>query len=424
MDRLTRTGRDRPRVVITGLGALTPLGLTAADTWQGLLAGRSGIARLTSLDLSDCPCQIGGELKGFDPGTYLGFKEARRMARFSQMAVIAAEMALADAGLALGGEEKEAAGVLLGTAVGGTAVEIEASNRRVAERGLMNISPLFLPMLPANMAAFHVARATGFHGYNGTNVTACAAGTQAIGEAVEVLRRGGAQVMLSGGSEATLTPMAFAGFAVIRALSTRNDDPAGASRPFDAQRDGFVLSEGAALLVLETLEHARRRGAHIYAEIAGYAANSDGYHLITPNPALCGPVKAMRQALADAGLEPEQVDYVNAHGAATPQGDVAETQAIKTVLGEHAYRVPVSACKSMLGHAMGAAGAMEVLACALAIRDQILPPTLNLEHPDPECDLDYVPRLARPATVEVVLKNSFGIGSQNACLVLKRYTGD
>ncbi len=421
MNKATYT---RPRVAITGLGALTPLGLTAEDTWQGLLAGRSGIGQIEGFDLGDCPVLIGGELKGFDSAAHLGFKEAKRMARFSQMAVVAAEAALADAGLTLTDEEKGEAGVLLGTAVGGTAVEIEAANQRAIERGLTNISPLFLMMLPANMAAFHVARRTGFSGYNGTIVTACASGTQAIGEAVEVLRSGRARVMLAGGSESTFTPMALAGFSALRALSNRNDDPTAACRPFDAQRDGFVISEGAAILVLETLDGARRRGAPIYAEIAGYAANSDGYHVITPNPELSGPVKAMRQALADAGLEPEQVDYVNAHGASTPQGDTAETLAIKAVLGEHAYRTPVSACKSMLGHATGAAGAMEVLACALACRDQIIPPTINLDHPDPECDLDYVPHTARPARVEVILKNSFGIGSQNACLVLKRYAGD
>ncbi len=415
---------ESTHVVITGLGALTPLGLTAEKTWQGLRAGRSGIGRIELFDLGDCPVQIGGELKGFDSVACLGFKEAKRLARFSQMAVVAAEAALADAGLALSDDEKEEAGVLLGTAVGGTAVEIEAANQRAIERGLENISPLFLMMLPANMAAFHVARRTGFAGYNSTTVTACASGTQAIGAAVEVLRSGRARVMLAGGSESTFTPMALAGFCAIRALSTRNDDPAAACRPFDAQRDGFVISEGATILVLETLDHARRRGASIYAEIAGYANNSDGYHVIAPNPELRGPVKAMRQALADAGLAPEQVSYVNAHGAGTPQGDAAETLAIKAVLGHHAYRTPVSACKSMLGHAMGAAGAMETLACALALRDQILPPTINLDYPDPDCDLDYVPHTARPARVDVVLKNSFGIGSQNACLVLKRYAGD
>ncbi|MBN1954272.1 MAG: beta-ketoacyl-ACP synthase II [Anaerolineae bacterium] len=424
MGKQTNTNQDRPRVVITGLGALTPVGLTAADTWRAMLAGRSGVERLTAIELYDCPAQIGGELKGFEPRAYLNFKEAKRMARFSQMAVVAAEMALADANLALDNKGKEEAGVLLGTAVGGTAVEIEAANRQVTERGMLSLSPFFLMMLPANMAAFHVARHTGFHGYNSTTVAACASGTQAIAEAVEVLRSGRAEVILAGGSESPLTPLALAGFCAIRALSTRNDDPAGACRPFDAERDGFVISEGAAIMVLETLAHARQRGAAIYAEITGCAINSDGYHVIAPNPDLHGPLKAMRQALEDAGLEPAKVDYVNAHGAGTPLGDAAETRAIKAILGERAYQVPVSACKSMLGHAMGAAGAIEVLASVLTLRDQIIPPTINLDHPDPECDLDYVPHTARPARVDAILKNSFGIGSQNACLVLERYTGD
>jgi 3-oxoacyl-[acyl-carrier-protein] synthase II len=421
---MDKTIHSKPRVVITGMGALTPLGLTAQATWDGLLAGRSGVDRLRSSDFEDCPCKIGGELKDFNPRDYLGSRDARRMARFSQLAVIAAQMALEDADLHLDEAAKQTAGVILGTAVGGTAVEIEAANQRVRERGLMGISPYFLMMLPANMAAFHVARLTGFHGYNKTTVTACASGTQAIGEAVELLRRGQTQVALAGGMESSITPMAFAGFAVIQGLSTRNDDPAAASRPFDAQRDGFVISEGAAVLVLETLEHAQQRGARIYAEIAGFAANSDGYHLIAPRPDAEGCIRAMRAAIADASLEPEQVDYVNAHGSATPQGDVAETLAVKSVFGDRAYQLPVSACKSMLGHAIGASGAIEAMACALALRDQVIPPTINLDHPDPECDLDYVPFTARPAALNVVLKNSFGIGSQNACLVLKRYQGE
>ncbi len=415
-----RAQADRPRVVITGAGALTPLGLSAEETWQGLLAGRSGIARITALDLSECACQIGGELKGFDAREYLGAKEARRMARFSQLALIAAQMALDDAGLALSEAEKEEAGVVVGTAIGGTVMETEAAKARMDRRGFMRVSPFHLTAMPPNMAAFHIAEATGFHGHNSTTVTACAAGAQAIGDAAEVIRSGRAQVMLSGGSEATLCATAFASFAVMNALSTRNDDPAAASRPFDAERDGFLMSEGAAIFVLESLEHARQRGARIYAEVAGYAANSDGYHAIAPNPEPTGPIKAMRQALDDAGLGPEAVDHINCHGTATPLGDVAETVAIKAVSGEQAYEVPVTANKSMLGHGLGAAGAMETLACLLTIRDNQIPPTTNLDHPDPECDLDYVPHTARPARVDVVLKNSFGMGNQNACLVLTR----
>ncbi|HFD40270.1 MAG TPA: beta-ketoacyl-[acyl-carrier-protein] synthase II [Anaerolineae bacterium] len=419
MERSTNPGGQR--VVITGLGAVTPLGLSAQETWAGLLAGRSGVHRITSMDLSDSPSQIGAELKGFDPVAYLGFKAARRMARFSQMAVVAARMAVEDAGLDLDDAEAEEAAVLLGTAVGGTGTEGDTLDRHIASQGLIRVSPLHFLSLPASMAAFHIAQDAGFRGYNATLVTACASGTQAIGEAFELLRRGRAQVALAGGSEAILTPLAFAGFAALRALSTRNDDPPAASRPFDAKRDGFVLAEGAALLVLETLEHARRRGARIYAEISGHAANSEGYHAIAPSPEAGGPIKAMRQALADAGLGPEQVDYINAHGASTLLGDAAETRAIKAVLGARAYRVPISACKSMLGHAMGASGAIETLVCALVLHHQVIPPTINLEHPDPECDLDYVPHTARPAEVNVVLKNSFGIGSQNACLVLEKY---
>jgi 3-oxoacyl-[acyl-carrier-protein] synthase II len=424
MNRRPDIAVTRPRVVITGLGALTPLGLTAEETWQGLLAGRSGIARITSIDLSECTCQIGGELKGFDPRTYLGAKGARRMARFSQLAVIAAQMALEDADLALSDEEKEDAGVLLGTAIGGTVTETEAARSSMDRRGFMRVSPFHLTAMPPNMAAFHVAETTGFHGHNSTTVTACAAGAQAIGDAGELIRSGRAQVVLTGGTEAAISPTAFASFAVMNALSTRNGDPAAASRPFDAQRDGFLMSEGAAIFVLESLDHALQRGARIHAELVGYAANSDGYHAIAPNPEPTGPIKAMRQALADAGLEAKDIDAINTHGTATPLGDVAETQAIKAVFGERAYRLPVTANKSMLGHGLGAAGAMETLACVLSIRDNRIPPTINLDYPDPECDLDYVPHTARAASIDVVLKNSFGMGNQNACLVLKRFVNN
>jgi 3-oxoacyl-[acyl-carrier-protein] synthase II len=418
-----RSRGDR-RVVITGLGALTPMGLTAEDTWQGLLAGRSGIDVIEFPELEDCPCQIAGELKNFDARNYLDAKESRRMARFSQLAVIATQMALADAGLELSDEEREDVGIVTGTAVGGTVIETEDGLRRLGDKSLMRVSPNHLLSMPPNMAAFSIAQTFGFRGYNSTTVTACAAGAQAIGDAAEVIRRGRAEVMISGGSEATLTPLAFASFAVLRALSTRNGNPAAASRPFDAKRDGFVMSEGSAIYVLESLDHAQKRGARIYAEILGYAANSDGYHVIAPNPDPSGSIKAIRHALADAGLAPEAVDYINAHGTGTPLGDVAETVAIKTVLGERAYDVPVSASKSMLGHGLGAAGALEMIACVMAIRDNRVHPTINLDYPDPECDLDYVPNTARAAHVDIVLKNSFGMGNQNACLVLGRYNGN
>jgi 3-oxoacyl-[acyl-carrier-protein] synthase II len=423
MDKQTPRRKNRTRVVITGMGALTPVGLTVEETWAGLLEGRSGIDLMTLDGLEDCPCQIAGELKGFDARDYLGAKEARRLARFSQLAVIAAEMALDDAGLVLTDEQKEDVGVVTGTAVGGTVIEVEGGLRRLGPKSLMRISPNHLLALPPNMAAFHIAKTFGFHGYCNTTVTACAAGAQAIGDATEVIRSGRSEVMISGGSEATLTPVAFASFAVMRALSTLNGNPAASSRPFDAKRDGFVMSEGSAIFVLESLEHALRRGARIYAEIVGYAANTDGYHVIAPNPDPTGPIKAIRHALADAGMSPEEVDYINAHGTGTPLGDVAETKTIKAVFGERAYDVPISASKSMLGHGLGSAGAMETLACVLAIRDNLIAPTINLDYPDPECDLDYVPNTARAAKVDVVLKNSFGMGNQNACLVLKRYSG-
>ena len=421
MNRGITPHTNRPRVVITGIGALTPVGLTAEATWEGLLAGRSGIVRTEIPELEECPCQIAGELQGFEPRAYLGAKEARRMARFSQMAVIATQMALEDAKLSLSPEEKEHVAVVNGTAVGGTVIEVEGGLRRLGTKSLMRISPNHLLSLPPNMAAFQIARTFGFRGYSSTTVTACAAGAQAIGDAGEVIRSGRADVAVCGGSEATLTPVAIASFAVMRALSTRNDDPAAASRPFDIDRDGFIMSEGAAIFVLERLEHALERGATIYAELVGYAANSDGYHVIAPNPDPRGPIKAIRYALADAGVTPEEVDHINAHGTSTPLGDVAETNAIKAVFGERAYEVPVTANKSMLGHGLGAAGAMEMIASVLSIRDNKLPPTINLDNPDPECDLDYVPHVAREAKVDVVLKNSFGMGNQNACLVLKRY---
>jgi 3-oxoacyl-[acyl-carrier-protein] synthase II len=411
----------RRRVVITGMGALTPLGLNVEDTWQGLLAGRSGIDRITTLDLSECACQIGGEVWGFSARDYLGPKVARRMARFSQLALVSAQMAVEDAALTLTDEEKENAGVMLGTAVGGAIVEAEVAIPRLKTHGFRRISPFHIIEVAPNMASFRIAETTGFRGYNGTIVTACAAGSQAMGDAAELIRHGRAEVMLCGGSEATLANMPFASFAVMNALSTRNDEPSAACRPFDADRDGFVLSEGSAVFVLERLEHALARGAGIYAEVVGCAANSDGYHAIAPNPEAAGPIKAMRQALADAGLGPEAVDMINAHGTSTPLGDVVETKAIKAVFGEGAYNVPITANKSMFGHALGASGALELAACVLSIRDNQIPPTINLDQPDPECDLDYVPHHARAARVDVVLKNSFGMGSQNACVVLGCY---
>jgi len=408
------------RVVITGMGAITPLGLSVEETWQGLIAGRSGIRRITAFDPSGYPTQIFGEVKGFEPRHFMDFKRARRMARFSQFAVAATKMALEDAGLSIDESNAEKVGVLLGNSVGGMD-ETERACRLMFERGGMRLSPFYIVMIAPNMAAFHVAHTFGIKGYNCTISTACAAGTQAIGEAAEVIRRGQAEVMITGGTEGGACELALAAFCVGRAYSTRNDEPERACRPFDKNRDGFVGSEGCGILILESLEHAQARGARIYAEVLGYGASNDAYHLIAPDPEGEGAARAMRWALEDAGVSPEDVDYINAHGTGTPLGDAAETLAIKKVFGEHAYRVPISSTKSMIGHLWGAAGAVEAIVCVLTIRDGIIHPTINYETPDPECDLDYVPNVARRARVDVTLSNSFGLGGQNACLVIGRY---
>ncbi|MBM4464401.1 MAG: beta-ketoacyl-[acyl-carrier-protein] synthase II [Chloroflexi bacterium] len=422
----------KERVVVTGLGAITPLALTAEETWQGLVAGRSGIGRVSQFDPSDYPTQIIAEVKGFNAGDYMDPKEAKRMARFSQFAVAATKMALEDAGLVVNEENSEEIGVLLGNSIGGIE-ETEKACRVMFERGGMRISPFYVVMMPPNLAAFQVAYTYGIKGYNSTVSTACAAGTQAIGEAAEVIRRGKATVMVTGGTEAGVCELALAVFCVGRAYSTRNDEPERASRPFDKDRDGFVGGEGSGILILERLDHALARGARIYAEVLGCGASNDAYHLIAPDPEGLGAARAIRWALEDAGVEPGEVDYINAHGTGTPLGDVSETLAIKKVFGEHAYRVAISSTKSMIGHRVaisstksmighlwGAAGAVESIACILSIRDNIIHPTINLETPDPDCDLDYVPNVARKAQVDIAICNSFGLGGQNACAVFGR----
>ena len=413
-------GCARRRVVITGLWAITCLGLNVHDFWQGLLAGRSGIGPITQFDASAYPCRIAAEVKGFEARQYMDFKEARRTARCTHFAVAAARQALDDARLTIPLADEQRVGVLLGTGVGGLPEAIEGL-KTMQEKGGMRLNPFAGTAILANMPTFHVANTLGAKGYNSTVVTACAAGTQAVGEAAAVIRRGAADVMLTGGVEAIICEMAIAVFCVMRALTTRNDEPDKASRPFDAQREGFILGEGAGILVLEELAHALGRGATIYAEVLGQAANSDAYHVAAPDPEARGAILAMREAMADAGLTLDQVDYINAHGTGTPLNDAAETLAIKQVFGEYAYKVPISSTKSMVGHAMGAAGALEAMVCALTIRDQIIHPTVNYEFPDPACDLDYVPNQARPALVDITLSNSFGLGSQNACLVLGRF---
>ncbi len=412
---------SRPKVVVTGIGALTPLGLTAQEFWEGLVAGKSGVGPMTLCDPSPFPCQIAGEVKGFDPVQYIDTKEARRMARFSQLAVAAALQAVEDADLKISSKESHRIGVLLGNGNGGFPTTEEGC-RVLVERGGMRVSPFFFPMTLPNMAASNVSRILGLTGYNSTVITACAASNQAIGEAMETLRRGAADVMLTGGTEAGISQLGLAGFSVMRALSSRNEEPEKASRPFDAQRDGFVPGEGAAVLILEGLEHATDRGATILAELAGFGVSSDAYHLVQPEEDGAGAARAIRWALEDAGTSPADVDYINAHGTSTPLNDISETRAIKRAFGDLAYKVPISSTKSMIGHALGGAGGLEALVCVKTIVEGVIHPTINYEFPDPDCDLDYVPNQARKMDVDVVLSNSFGFGGQNACLVFRRFS--
>lgn len=410
------------RVVVTGMGVVTPLGLTVDAFWDGLVAGRSGIRRITRYDVSQYPSQIGGLIEDFDPSDYMDRKAARRMARFSQYALAAAQMAVDDAGL-VSDVRRPDAGVLLGCAVGGVP-ETEDSVRTLIDKGGMRVSPFLTVMMPPNMAAFHIAKTFDFVGYNSTCSTACAAGTQAIGEASDIIRRGYANVMVAGGTEAPLAELVLAAFNVGRALASRNDDPEKASRPFDADRDGFVGGEGAAILILESLAHALQRGAQIYAEVLGYGTSNDAYHLIAPDPEARSATTVIQAALHNAGIESTAVDYVNAHGTGTPLGDVAETVAIKQALGDHAYNVVISSAKSMIGHMWGAAGAVEAVATIKTLQTGVVHPTINLETPDPECDLDYVPLTPREIPVKVAMSNSFGLGGQNASIVFGCYDGD
>jgi 3-oxoacyl-[acyl-carrier-protein] synthase II len=402
------------------MGALTPLGQSVDEYWQGLLQGKSGVGSMTLADPTDFPCKISGEVTGFDPGQYINPKEARRMARFSQLAVGAAGLAIEDAGLNLSDEDAECLGVVIGNGNGGFPTT-EENARVLVERGGMKISPFFIPMILPNMAAANVSRVFGLKGYTSTVTTACAAGNQAIGDAAEAIRRGVADVVLGGGCEAGICGLGLGGFNVIKALTRRNDPPEKASRPFDANRDGFVPAEGAAVLVMESLEHALGRGANILAEVAGYGVSSDAFHAVQPDEDGEGAARAMRWAIRDAGLIPEEIGYINAHGTSTPKNDLVETLAIKKVLGDHAHRVPVSSTKSMIGHALGGAGALEAVASIMTILDGEIHPTINYEVPDPDCDLDYVPNESRSVQVDTVLSNSFGFGGQNACLVFKRF---
>ena len=417
---------DRERVVITGMGAITPLGLNVKETWQGMVEGRSGVEHITLFDASRFPTTFAGEVKDFDPTKYMSAKEARRIARATQLSLASAMEAMADAGLERFQEPEagdglaQRSGAMLGTSYGGFGAAEDAI-QDYYRRGLGRVNPFALAASLPNMVTSHVCLRYNIQGYSNTLTTACAAGAQAIGEAVEVIRRGKIDLMLAGGLEAVLTEVVLAGFSAMRALSTRNDDPSSASRPFDEGRDGFVLGEGAAIFVLERLTHAVERGAHVYAEILGYGVSADTYHVVKPDPQGRYAQLAMRGALEDAGVAFDEVDYINAHGTSTLLGDVAETVAIKTLFGERAYEIPISSTKSMIGHALGGAGAIEALACVQAIRTGTIHPTINQQTSDSACDLDYVPNQARQADARFVLSNSFGLGGQNACLVLGRY---
>jgi len=408
------------RAVITGLSLLTPLGIGVEKNWRRLLEGESGISHITFFDASAFSSQIGGEVRDFNPEEYIDKREARRMDRFAQFSVAAARMAIADAGLDMEKLKPEEVAVIMGSGIGGIATW-EEQHRIFLEKGPNRVSPFFIPMLISDMAAAHIAIAFKAMGANYATVSACASGANAIGEALRLIREERAKVVIAGGSEACLTPLALAGFCSMRALSTRNDEPEKASRPFDAKRDGFVLSEGAGVVIVEEMEFAKKRGARIYAELLGYGLSCDAYHITAPEPNGKGAVLAMEFALKDAGISKEEVDYINAHGTSTQLNDATETLAIKQVFGQRAYEIPISSTKSMIGHLLGAAGAVEFIVCLLSIRDNIIHPTINYEYPDPDCDLDYVPNKAREKKVDVTMSNSFGFGGHNVTLIAKRF---
>ena len=405
---------------MTGIGMITPLGNDLATTWQSLMAGRSGIGRITRFDASSAPVRIAGEVRGFDALAFIDKRDLKKMDVFCQYAVAAAQMAVDDAGLRIDASTADGAGVIIGVGMAGMDT-IERVARKYHETGSERVGPFFVTRLSANMAPAHIAIRFGARGVSRAVMSACASGGDAVGEGLRLIRSGYQEVVLAGGTEAAITPMCVGGFAAMHALSTRNDEPQRASRPFDRERDGFVLAEGAAILVLEELEHARARSGRIYAEIAGFAANNDAHHITAPSPDGDGAARCMRLALLDGSLEPADVDYVNAHGTSTPYNDAIETLAIKRVFGEHASRLAVSSTKSMTGHALGAAGAMEAAFTALAVRHQMIPPTINQEHADPACDLDYVPNRTRAARIRVALSNSFGFGGANTCLAFRSW---
>jgi len=411
---------DTRRVVVTGLGALTPVGNTAEEFWSSLVQGRSGIGPITRFDTTGFPTRIAGEVRNFDPLNFVDKKEARRLDPYLQYAIAASVLAVQDAGLDTGRIDSTRFGVLIGSGIGGITTLLE-NHKTLLERGPDRVSPFFIPMLIINMASGLVSIRFGAKGPNSSVVTACATGNHAIGDAFRILQRGDADVMIAGGAEAVILPLTIAGFCAVKAMTTRNDVPEKASRPFDAERDGFVCSEGAGILVLESREHALRRDARIYAEIRGYGMSGDAHHMTAPDPEADGAARSMAAAVKDAGVSPADVGYINAHGTSTPYNDKFETMAIKRVFGEHARRLAVSSTKSMTGHLIGAAGGIEAIATVLALYHGILPPTINYEHPDPECDLDYVPNQARKQDVEVAASNAFGFGGTNATLVFGKH---
>ena len=410
------------RVVITGMGVISPVGVGLNRYWDNLKSGYSGIVPVTKFDTSDCPVKIGGEVPSdFNPEDFLDKKEIKRLDNFSIYALIAAEEAIRHAGLEEGIPDMDRFGVVVGSGVGGL-LTMEEQNKRLLNRGFRGVSPLFIPMYILDIAAGHISMKWGLKGPNYAVVSACATGSTAIGDALRHIQYGDADIFIAGGTEACITPIAYAGFANMRALSRRNDEPEKASRPFDSDRDGFVMGEGAGLLVLEELEHANNRGAKIHAELIGYGATADAYHITAPAPGGEGAMRAMKRAVKDGGVEPEDVDYINAHGTSTPFNDKNESLAIKTLFGEHAYKLNVSSTKSMTGHLLGAAGGIEAIAAIMAIKKNVIPPTINYDTPDPECDLNYTPNSAVDKSVSIAMSNTFGFGGHNAVLLFKEWS--
>lgn len=411
---------DKKRVVVTGIGLITPLGIGVEDSWNSIIAGRAGIRRITHFDSSNFPTQIAGEVEGFNPEDYIEPKEIKKMDRFIHFAIATATMAINDSGLKITDGNAEKVGVIVGSGIGGLHA-IEHYHSVFLEKGPRRISPFFIPMLVINLASGQISIKFGAKGPNSAVATACATGSHSIGDAYKIIQRGDADAMIAGGTEAVITPLGIGGFNAMKALSTRNDEPGKASRPFDIDRDGFVMGEGSGIVILESLESAMDRGVRIYAEIVGYGMTADAYHITSPAPGGEGAARCMQMTLKDGSVDPSKVDYINAHGTSTKYGDEIETNAIKTVFREHSYKVAISSTKSMIGHLLGAAGGVEAIITVLSIYNDIITPTINLDKPDPECDLDYVPYKSRKMTINYALTNSFGFGGTNACLLFKKF---